>query len=338
MLPLISIIVPVYNVEEHLKKCIESLLNQTYSNLEIILIDDGSTDKSGKICDKYSNKYVEIYTYHKKNSGSGLTRNYGMNKARGKYITFVDSDDYVDKDLIRALVTPILKNEKIDTVIGGFTKIDNSGRILFKEVYEKELFLGDSVKKKLLPRTIGSLPNIKDSIKPTVWNCLYSMDIIKKNNLQFVSERKVISEDVEWNSHYFLYASKVMIINSALYFYRLNLSSLTKKYDPNRFNKYVDFYNYMEQRLKDINLISYTKLRLQKNFFISLRVSLEQLNVLPIRKQYKEIKKICNNNVVKRIIGEYPINKLSFKQRVFIEFVKNNNVFFLILANKLGLK
>ncbi|MDY2639947.1 MAG: glycosyltransferase family A protein, partial [Ligilactobacillus salivarius] len=94
MLPLVSIIVPVYNVEKYLIECLNSLVNQTYSNIEILLIDDGSKDSSGEICDDFAAKYKNVYSYHKKNSGLGLTRNYGMSLIKGEYVTFVDSDDY----------------------------------------------------------------------------------------------------------------------------------------------------------------------------------------------------------------------------------------------------
>lgn len=93
----ISIIVPVYNVEKYLDRCLESLLEQEKVETEILIIDDGSTDNSGKISDIYQKKYNNIYVYHKKNEGLGLTRNYGMDRARGDYILFVDSDDYINK-------------------------------------------------------------------------------------------------------------------------------------------------------------------------------------------------------------------------------------------------
>ena len=104
---LISIIVPVYNVEKYLRKCIESIINQTYENLEIILIDDGSTDESGEICDEVKNKDKRIIVIHKKNGGLSDARNVGIDNANGKYITFIDSDDYVEKNYIELLYNTI---------------------------------------------------------------------------------------------------------------------------------------------------------------------------------------------------------------------------------------
>ena len=108
--PLISVIVPVYNVEEYLTQCIESIINQTYTNLEIILVDDGSTDQSGKICDEYAIKDDRIQVIHKENRGVGSARNVGLDTSKGEYVSFVDSDDYVDKNYIKILLKQMLEH------------------------------------------------------------------------------------------------------------------------------------------------------------------------------------------------------------------------------------
>lgn len=102
--PLVSIIVPVYNVELYLPKCVDSIINQTYRNIEILLVNDGSSDSSGKLCDEYSRKYEYIRSYHKKNGGLSSARNYGIARAKGAYIGFVDSDDFVDNDMFEYLI------------------------------------------------------------------------------------------------------------------------------------------------------------------------------------------------------------------------------------------
>ena len=335
MNPLVSIVVPVYNVEKYLKKCIESLINQTYSNIEIILVDDGSTDNSGKICDKYADKYFFIYALHKKNSGLGLTRNYGLDKSKGEYVTFVDSDDYVEEDLIANLVDPIIKDNSIDSVVGGFTKVDNEGNKLFVKKNTVKLFRNEQVKNLLFPRMLGSLPHTSDSIKPSVWNCLYSMQIIKSSQLRFVSERKIISEDIEWDSKYFARARKVKLIDSISYFYRANLQSLSQKYDPNRFEKYVYFYTYMIKRLNKLNLKKDAFLRLQKYFFISLVVSLRQLSQLSFFARYKKVREICNDKVVRTVVHNYPIKEMPLNQRLFVDIIKNKNILILTCICKL---
>ncbi|MBQ5852329.1 MAG: glycosyltransferase family 2 protein, partial [Lachnospiraceae bacterium] len=101
---MISIVVPVYNVEKYLERCVDSLINQTYENIEILLIDDGSKDNSGQMCDEYANKDSRITVYHKENGGLSDARNYGMDRAKGEYIIFIDSDDYVEPNMMEFLI------------------------------------------------------------------------------------------------------------------------------------------------------------------------------------------------------------------------------------------
>lgn len=164
---LISIILPIYNVDSYLKKCIESVLNQTYSNIEIILVDDGSTDNSPLICDEYKKKDSRVRTIHKKNGGLSDARNCGINLSTGKYLTFIDSDDYVSEDYVEYLYNLIKKNNTKISCCGHyivkknkmyrktasetkvFTKINALNAILYDEeidlsswgkMYEKSLF------------------------------------------------------------------------------------------------------------------------------------------------------------------------------------------------------
>lgn len=127
--PLISIIVPVYNVEKYLKKCIESILSQTYQNIEIILVDDGSEDNSGAICDQYAAEDARIVVIHKKNGGLSTARNAGIDRSNGDFISFIDSDDYVSEDFCKILLQAIL-NENADMVICNFLSVDENYNLI----------------------------------------------------------------------------------------------------------------------------------------------------------------------------------------------------------------
>ena len=190
---MISVIVPVYNVEKYLEQCIDSLLSQTYQNFEIILVDDGSTDSSGKICDIYKENHKNIKVIHKKNEGLGFARNTGLLYATGEYVTFIDSDDYVDKYLLEDLYNGILETD-VDVCIGGFKKVADSGQILYEEQYDEQYFIHDNTTNKAFIKMLGSSPSKHDSIRMSVWNVLYKLSIIKDNNIQFPSEREVISD------------------------------------------------------------------------------------------------------------------------------------------------
>lgn len=322
---LISIIVPIYNVEKYLEQCIESLLNQSYKMLEIILVNDGSTDNSGILCDKFKKIDNRIKVIHKKNEGLGLARNTGMKYITGKYVTFMDSDDYADSNLIEELYRN-LKENNADTSIGGFKRVKNSGEIIFKEIYDNFTYSDKEVQNILLKRMLGSSPEKSDAIRMSVWNVLYSVDIIKKNNIVFPSEREFISEDIVFDLDYYRFSNKVVVINTAAYNYRVNDFSLTRKYQTDKFIKCKILYN---ELLRKINLIyedDSAIYRLQRQFFVNIRSCIQQENIkvskLRYREAIKNIRDICSDEQLQSIIRNYPINKLKIKQRIFLILIK----------------
>lgn len=336
--PLISVVVPVYNVSQYLTKCVKSILHQTYSNLEIMLIDDGSTDSSGRICDGFLKIDNRIKVFHKENSGLGLTRNYGIERASGKYIMFVDSDDYLGITAVDKLVRSTV-NGRYDTIIGGYSRISNENKILSICRYDNKEFYDEKIRTNLLSRMLGNLPTGKDSIKMSVWNNLFDINIIKQNNLKFCSERKYISEDIVWDCDYFRFAKNVKVIDSIEYFYRYNLSSLTNSYRKDRFKLSVNLYKYVKTLIKNMNLSQEAQYRLQKQFFINTRTSIEQEKFNRRRIAIKNISNICNNPVLINVINEYPTQKLGISQRIFLYLIKNNQSILLFCLIKLeGLK
>ena len=127
MNPLISLVIPVYNVEKYLDKCMESVLAQTYDNYEVILVDDGSTDNSGKMCDEYAERDSRVTVYHQKNSGVSVARNVGIENAKGEFISFIDSDDWVDESYLEKLVNAQIKYNA-DLTICEYTNVYADGR------------------------------------------------------------------------------------------------------------------------------------------------------------------------------------------------------------------
>lgn len=146
---LISVVVPVYNVEKYLERCVVSIVNQTYTNLEIVLVDDGSTDQSGFICDELKNQDDRIKVVHKLNEGLGLTRNRGVREARGDYICFIDSDDYIDKQYIETIYFD-LKKHAADVCYCGHTKDIDGKYEIRKNPLAGEVFLGQEIKDKIM--------------------------------------------------------------------------------------------------------------------------------------------------------------------------------------------
>ncbi len=335
---IVSIVVPVYNVEKYLRQCIDSLIAQTYKDMEIILVDDGSTDGSGKICDEYAEKNEFIRAIHKENAGLGLARNSGIEKAKGDYVSFVDSDDYLKPDALEMLVKA-MDEAGADTCIGGYTRVRNNGEVIFESAPEKKSYAAAE----FFPRLMGSLPDKKDSFRPSVWNALYSMEIIRNNNIRFPSEREYIAEDMVFDIDYYRYSNTIAIVNSPGYCYRVTPGSLTMKYNPERFEKVVFLFKEVFERLTDRGWGEECVLRANRQFFLYLRACIRQQETTISGKTKAEalasIRGICEDNFTRRCVENYPAEKMGFAQRTFLGLVKSKKarlLYLLVCCDKKG--
>ncbi len=321
---LISIIVPIFNVEKYLRQCIDSLLSQTYENIEIIMIDDGSEDSSGDICDEYANNYNKCRVIHKANAGLGMARNTGMEHMKGRYVTFMDSDDWAEPDLIESLYRHFIENH-VDLCKGGFQRITDEGKVLSVRKYNFENFKGDEARFCLLPRMMGSCPFQHDSVEMCVCGCLYNAQLIKKFNLKFPSERELISEDLVFNIDYMQHVNGACLISEAGYNYRLNLDSLTTSYRNDRFEACRHFYLEMKAKCENLGYDKMVIYRLQRMFFVNIRTCIFQENTrnsaLTRTEHIKNIEKICTDKVVQEIIREYPKRHLGIMQNIFLMII-----------------
>lgn len=211
---LVSIIVPVYNVEKYLDQCVNSLINQTYDKIEIILVDDGSKDNSGRLCDEWAKKSNKIKAVHKKNAGLGMARNTGLEHVTGNYVMFIDSDDYLAENVVEKLLEKLL-TEKVDAAFTGMIRF-NDDKILSEvdRKYKDNTFRENELCEKYLMEMAGTLPDepIDSYLYMSVCTGLYSMKVIKDYSIQFESERKMISEDFIFNIDYFSIAKGVTFI------------------------------------------------------------------------------------------------------------------------------
>ena len=254
---LVSVVVPVYNVEQYLDRCIESVVNQTYHNLEIILVDDGSPDNCPRKCDEWADEDSRIKVIHKKNEGLGMARNTGIENAIGEYICFFDSDDYVALDAIEKAYQCISAYHA-DIVHFGSFSIGSDGKEKDCRIpqTEKMLYQGDEVQNYILPNLMGANPRTGKSsnLWITAWTCMYSMRVIQKTNWRFVSERQYNSEDSY--SHLILYKdiTRVAVLPEALYYHCENAMSLSLAYRKDRYERIKFWY---EECLKVCNIIGY---------------------------------------------------------------------------------
>lgn len=336
---LISVVIPVYNVKSYLEECVNSVLSQTYSNLEIILIDDGSTDGSGELCDTLKEKDKRIVVIHKKNAGLGYARNSGLAIFTGKYVTFLDSDDYITSTTIETLYTSLIENH-VDECKMGFQRIRNDNYICGERKFNFEVFQGEKAKIIYAPRLIGSAPNKHDSIEMCVCGTLFNGDIIREHHLRFPSERELLSEDLFFHIEYLQYADGACTVENTDYKYRVNATSLTKSYKADRFEKSLIFYEEVVRRLNQYGYGKDEINRAKRNFFVYVRASISQeinYEKNSMRAAVKNIKKICTNEKLQDIIKSYPVEKLGFTQRVFILCIRYRMAFLLYVLKKLRL-
>jgi len=229
--PLISIIVPVYNVEKYIEKCITSLLNQSYTNIEILAVDDGSTDTTGRKLDEMAERDDRLKVIHKENGGVSTARNTGLDNFAGEYLAFVDSDDYVDTDYIKAMYERI---EDGDLVVSGYNSVRN-GEIYKSIILPQNAARGGTE----LGEYIDVLRHVDMGLLIIGSLCgkLYKCSIIRENNLRLPLDT-FYAEDHVFNTKYMVYIQKVYLSNKSLYNYNVDVEgSLTK----NRTEK-LDYY------------------------------------------------------------------------------------------------
>lgn len=216
----ISVIVPIYNVEKWLSKCINSILAQNFKDFELILINDGSTDNSEKICYKFLDHDNRVKYFYKKNGGLSSARNLGIKKATGKYIVFIDSDDYVDKNYLQYLYESVSKNNS-QVAICNFNLVDEKGNILDTVVNRVHCAWNKNVDGKTILENIYGKNGICNIV---AWNKIYLKDIF--SNIEFAEGR--FFEDEYINAPLFWNVSRVSIVNKALYNYVQRKGSITQ--------------------------------------------------------------------------------------------------------------
>ena len=266
----VSVIIPVYNVERYLKRCIDSLIGQNYSNIEILLIDDGSKDASLSICKEYEAKDSRIQVFHKENEGLGLTRNYGIKKSVGEYITFVDSDDYLIPDAINSMVS-IATEYEVDVVIANMYYKNEKMKVTLSE----RIYTDNEIKDILLTHMMGNHGKRMDAISYTATAKLFRKKLFDNNNIQFPSERKLIWEDLAFSVELYPLCKKVYVLHKPIYYYCFNEGSLTHTYKPNKIELVMLLYRYMKEKIYELNLSNEAQYRLDSNFIGHIRTCIK---------------------------------------------------------------
>lgn len=239
----ISVIIPAYNVAGYIEKCLESILEQTFQEYEVIVVDDGSTDQTSEILDAFAGKDERIHIIHKVNEGVSTARNTAIEMATGKYFLFFDGDDFSEKYTLQELYDTMIA-KKVDTVIYGYHRYQD-GKIKDTNypVFQNECYEGERIREELIPRFIGiSYERIngwlhyeKDALyveNPALWRIMVSADIIREHHLRFRKELKV-GEDTIFISQYLSYAQRCYVLQKCYYYLVIRESSTIYQYELN---------------------------------------------------------------------------------------------------------
>ena len=275
---LISIIIPVYKVEKYLEKCIESVLKQTYTNLQVILVDDGSPDNCGKICDEYAKKDSRIEVIHKENGGLSDARNVGIAKAKGKYIGFVDSDDYIKEDMYEILINLIKEYDADVSICNLYEVIEGKEYIRNKENGIKEYNRIDILKEVLLDKNIQSY----------ACNKLYKKELF--NEIKYPIGKKY--EDIGTTFYIFEKCNKVVVTSEPEYYYLKRADSLVNNVTESTVLDYTEIiiqrYLYTQKNIEELR--KYNNYYLAKTL-ITAHNDIELLGSISekMQEKYKEL-------------------------------------------------
>lgn len=290
-MPLVSIIVPMYKVEKYIHKCIQSIINQTYKDIELILVDDGSPDRCGSIGEEYASKDFRIKVKHKENEGLSSARNAGLDLAMGKYVVFIDSDDWIESEMIQSMLGLAEKNNG-DLVICNYRKVNTEGGVMHDKclnIKTQIIEINNLTLEKYFDMYI--IPN-NHSFE--VWNKMYRLDIIKKNNLRFHRNNEIFAEDKLFNFSFYCHTNIVCVTDMVFYNYLQRQDSIIHSVRPTtlqELNLLKRFWNHA----KDNDLLHKLNGIIPELFYTLLKDTISDLynkenkNVNVIRSQIKEL-------------------------------------------------
>lgn len=321
--PFISLIMPIYNSEEYLQENLHSILNQEYKNMEIILVDDGSTDRSAEIMDEFRSNYHNIKCLYQENKGAPAARNAGLNIAKGEFIIFVDSDDKLANNALKRLAEKAIV-EKSDLVVGQYDTMDESGNYLPPP--NQNFPRKDSVNPQLEREQLFFVP-------PLPGNKLYRSSVIKENKLKFEQLKR--AQDLNFYLKFLIYAEKITFIEYIVYHYRIRSGSISHTVSP-----------VILETIKSIDDVEkhYKKLgKHDKNLFDSLKFKYytdqlsktPQINDKKVRKEtYQQLKKELKKIDFKTLLPSIsPKKKKVTTFKLMFKFLYTSK-FYRILQNK----
>lgn len=334
-MPLLSVIVPVYNSEKYICECVESILAQKFRDFELILVDDGSKDSSSDICDSFASRDSRVTVLHKKNGGVVSARKAGINAAKGKYAAFVDSDDWIEKDMYELMIQH-MEEYNCDLVMCGVDHCDNDVFLTSGSTHSViggGYFDRAAIEKEILPKMIYSGSFFSFGLYPVMWNKLYKRELLAKH-LADVHDSIRIGEDAACVYPYIFESNSLYFIKDReLYHYRRAHPQMTSSYDSLLFSGFKALYGLLSA--SDIAKSEYGG---QLNYYFAYLMKtavaneLKKSNKLPLSKKLSNIKAISQFATDAGFLDKLSADSLSLMHRIYFNLLKKNRPFLLYLG------
>ena len=346
MRPKVSIIVPIYNVEKYLDRCMQSLINQTLQDIEIIMVDDGSPDNCPRMCDEYAAKDKRIKVIHKQNAGLGMARNSGLEIATGEYVTFVDSDDFIDLKTCEVIYKKAMEND-LDICYYEHCRYTTNGKIIYKPICDRELYF--TTKEEVnyfLLNIIGLSPTsntlgLKKKFSMSVCMAFYKLDKLQSSGVRFVSERTIAAEDLVFHIDYLPMVHRIAYTPQMLYYYYVNINSISTTWHSNQYDKMILLLAYVKKKLESLFLYyeyegNFCSLILWAYKIFVRFISID--NSLPVVNRKKKLQKLFDDNLLKDLYKSKYISRYPVRERLFIGCMKYKFTYPLIVLYNMKYK
>lgn len=324
-MPLFSIIVPVYNVEKYINKCVNSILEQTFTDFEIILVDDGSPDNCPAICDEYAKKDARVKVIHKKNGGLINARKSGLEIAGGEYIGFVDGDDWIEPDTYENFAK-MIKKYAPDIVLSDFYFDNGKGLANSNQLFEQGFYDKSALKEKLYPKMLFSGIYYKFGVNPCCWSKVYKKELIERN-LPQVDGRIKMGEDAAFTYPCLLDAESAATVKKPSYHYIQNPQSMTNSYDKNLKNIIFLPYERIKEKCRECGI----DLGKQPDYYLLYLANLLIRNETAVTNYKKNVNALLSNKDVIKSANNIDLSFLPIHTKFFAISLKLKNTFLLNL-------
>lgn len=326
---LISVVLPTYNVKDYIEQCVTSLMEQTYKNIEILIVDDGSTDGTGEVCDILGERDSRIRVFHKQNGGTHTARNMGIREAKGQYITFLDPDDWLDIHTFERLVTQIREND-LDVVRFGYVREFPTHSARKENTFLPETVCAGEACRKVCRQTLGltgeELANPENmNFLASACFCLYKKSIIDENALELYNIREIATfSDGLFNIRFLQKAERFLYVDEPFYHYRkFSAGAATSNYREDFLRRQLILFQMLQKIAEEENTEDFWEAYHNRVIFSTMEICLNALKSnQSFRCKYREMKEVLNSDIHKAAYKKMVLKPMPLKWKLYYSLVK----------------